>query len=62
MYKHLLRQISEEIDWMALAPLILFIVLFVGVVYVAFSERKVHLDYMANMPLENDVESPESQS
>lgn len=62
MYKHLLRQISEEIDWMALAPLILFVFLFVGVVFVAFSERKGHLDYMANLPLENDVESPESQS
>jgi len=62
MYKHLLKQISEDIDWMALGPLLLFVVVFAGVIYVAFSERKGHLDYMANLPLENDLESPESQS
>ena len=32
MYKHLLKQISEDIDWMALGPLLLFVLVFAGVV------------------------------
>lgn len=62
MYKHILKTISEDIDWMALTPLLLFFGVFLVVVIAAFAERKSHIDYMAGMPLQDDPEINETQS
>jgi len=63
MYKHLLDQISGNIDWMALSSLVLFFLVFSMVVYVALAERKAHVDYMAGLPLRDDDDNhQESQS
>jgi hypothetical protein len=62
MYKQILSKISEEIDWMALTPLLLFFVVFAVVLIMALAEKKSFVDYMANMPLEKNAEPTESQS
>lgn len=62
MYKQILKTISEDIDWMALMPLLLFFGVFLVVVIAAFAERKSHIDYMAGMPLQKDPEINEIQS
>lgn len=62
MYKKILSQIGEQIDWMALTPLLLFFIVFAVVVVVVFAERKGHFDYMANLPLEDDPSTNEPQS
>lgn len=61
MYKHLLNRIAEDIDWMALLPLLLFFTVFALVIVAVMAARKSHMDYMAGLPLENDPETPESQ-
>ncbi|MCO6486255.1 MAG: hypothetical protein J5I41_10830 [Saprospiraceae bacterium] len=60
MYKHLLDRMSGEIDGMALISLVLFVIVFAMVVYVALAERKAHVDYMSRLPLEEDSESIET--
>jgi len=60
MYKHILDPISGSIDWMALLPLLLFTVVFTGVVLVTLRERKGHMDYMANLPLQDPDHQPKS--
>lgn len=62
MYKQILAKLSEEIDWMALTPLLLFFLVFAVVLIMALAERKSFVDYMANLPLEKNSESTESQS
>lgn len=62
MYKQILRQISEEIDWMALAPLLLFFIVFAIVLVAVFTDRKGHMDYMAQLPLQDDISLKEPQS
>lgn len=62
MYKQILHQISEEIDWMALTPLLLFFLVFAIVVIAVFAERKGHMDYMSQLPLHDDASMNEPQS
>ncbi|MBK7342323.1 MAG: hypothetical protein IPJ06_03905 [Saprospiraceae bacterium] len=62
MYKQILKQINNEIDWMALVPLLLFFVVFAIVLVAVFAERKVHMDYMAQLPLQDDISLKEPQS
>ncbi len=62
MYKQILHQISEEIDWMALTPLLLFFIVFAIVIVAVFAERKSHIDYMARLPLQDDASLNEPQS
>lgn len=62
MYKQILQQISEEIDWMALTPLLLFFLVFAIVVIAVFAERKGHMDYMSQLPLQDDSSMNEPQS
>ena len=62
MYKQILQQISEEIDWMALVPLLLFFIVFAVVLIAVFAERQGHMDYMSNLPLEEDASLNEPQS
>ncbi len=62
MYKQILQRISEEIDWMALTPLLLFFIVFAGVIIFVFAQRKGHFDYMAQLPLEEDASLNEPQS
>lgn len=62
MYKQILDQVGDQIDWMALLPLLLFFIVFSGVVFVVMTEKKAHVDYMANMPLQEDQIANEPQS
>lgn len=62
MYKQILKQINNEIDWMALVPLLLFFVVFAIVLVAVFAERKGHMDYMAQLPLQDDISLKEPQS
>ncbi|MCF8239221.1 MAG: hypothetical protein K9I85_13755 [Saprospiraceae bacterium] len=62
MYKQILQQVSEKIDWMALMPLLLFFIVFAGMIVVVFARRKGHFDYMAQLPLQEDASLNEPQS
>ena len=62
MYKQILKQINNEIDWMALVPLLLFFVVFDIVLVAVFAERKGNMDYMAQLPLQDDISLKEPQS
>lgn len=53
MYKQLLKSIAEEINMMALLPLILFVSIFTLVVIAVIFEKKKHIDYMSQLPLED---------
>lgn len=47
---------------MALVPLLLFFVVFAIVLVAVFAERKGHMDYMAQLPLQDDISLKEPQS
>lgn len=55
MYKKLLE--SADIEWMAIFPLLLFTIFFVGIVVIALRRKQTFIDKMANMPLEEDEDS-----
>jgi cbb3-type cytochrome oxidase subunit 3 len=54
MFKYLLQS-AGNIEWMAIMPLLLFIVLFLAVVGIALTRSKGEISHMANLPLENDT-------
>ena len=53
MFKYILER-AGDIEWMAIVPLVLFVVFFVVIVWRALSQKKEFVDRMANMPLQDD--------
>ncbi|MCB0520068.1 MAG: CcoQ/FixQ family Cbb3-type cytochrome c oxidase assembly chaperone [Lewinellaceae bacterium] len=53
MYKYILQSV-ENINWLAVASLIIFFVIFVVSALWAFMSKKEFIDKMANLPLDND--------
>ena len=53
MFKYILER-AGDIEWMAIVPLVLFVVYFVVIVWRALSQKKEFVDRMANMPLQDD--------
>lgn len=52
MYKYILEQ-AGDIDFLAIIPLIIFVVFFVGVSLRAIRHDKKFVEKMANMPLDD---------
>ena len=53
MYKYILQSV-ENINWLAVASLLIFFVIFVVSVMWAFMSKKDYVDKMSNLPLEDD--------
>ena len=53
MYKYILESV-ENINWLAVASLLVFFVIFVVSTMWAFLSKKEHIDKMANLPLEEE--------
>ncbi|KAA3634363.1 MAG: cbb3-type cytochrome c oxidase subunit 3 [Bacteroidetes bacterium] len=53
MFKYILER-AGDIEWMAIVPLVLFVVFFIVIVWKAMSHKKEFVDRMANMPLQDD--------
>ncbi len=53
MYKYLLQSI-ENINWLAIIPLILFFIFFVLIVVVTLRKKKSFIEKMSNLPLEEE--------
>lgn len=52
MYKYLLESV-DQINWLAIGPLLLFFVFFCVIVYRAIKLKKEHSEHMAQLPLED---------
>ena len=50
MYKHIIKTMGN-VDWMAVVPLVLFFVVFVGTALVWWRKEQKEVDRMANIPL-----------
>jgi cbb3-type cytochrome oxidase subunit 3 len=57
MYKHLLES-AGNINWMAVMPLLIFVVFFIGIVVFTVKRDKHFIQKMAEMPLKDDSENP----
>ena len=53
MYKYILESVSQ-INWMGIAPLVLFFSFFMVMLIRVLREDKTHVSKMAQMPLEKD--------
>jgi cbb3-type cytochrome oxidase subunit 3 len=53
MYKYILQSV-ENINWLAMAALVLFFVIFVASTVWIMTKRKGYIEYMSNLPLEED--------
>lgn len=53
MYKYILDSI-DQIDWLAIIPLIIFFTFFVGTIIQVVREKKSFIEKMEKMPLEED--------
>lgn len=53
MYKYLLQSI-ENINWLAIIPLILFFIFFVVIVVLTLRKKKSYIEKMGNLPLEEE--------
>ena len=58
MFKHLLASSSGDINWMAIFALLTFFLIFGIVVFQVFFQKKNYVDYMANLPIDNDKTKP----
>jgi cbb3-type cytochrome oxidase subunit 3 len=56
MYKHIIKSMGN-IDWMAVAPLLLFFSLFVGVAFVWYRKSQKEVSRMAGLPLEDGTKA-----
>jgi hypothetical protein len=52
MYKHIIKSM-ENVDTMAVLPLVLFVVVFVGTAIQWLLKSKKVVDYMAQLPLDD---------
>lgn len=55
MYKYILQSV-ENINWLAVASLLIFFVIFVVSALWAFVGKKEFMDKMSNLPLDTDAE------
>ena len=53
MYKYILQSV-ENVNWLAIGPLIIFFVFFTGVVIMALSKKKGWIEKMGHLPLEEE--------
>lgn len=53
MFKYILEK-AGDIDWMALVPLVLFVVIFTFIILRTMRQKKDYVDHMSNLPLEDD--------
>lgn len=53
MYKYILQSV-ENIDWLAIVPLLIFFIFFVSVTILTLRKKKSFVDKMGNLPLEED--------
>lgn len=53
MFKYILER-AGDIEWMAIVPLLLFVIFFIVIVWRAMTHKKEFVDRMANMPLQDD--------
>lgn len=53
MYKYILQSV-ENINWLAVASLIIFFVIFLVSAMWALMSKKDYIDKMSNLPLEED--------
>ncbi len=53
MYKYILQSV-ENINWLAIGPLVLFFVFFVVIVLMAIMKNKAFIEKMGNLPLEEE--------
>ncbi|MCB0653428.1 MAG: hypothetical protein KDC85_19285 [Saprospiraceae bacterium] len=53
MFKYILEK-AGDIEWMAIVPMVLFVIIFIVIVWRAMSHKKEFVDHMANMPLQED--------
>ena len=54
MFKHLLSSSASDINWMAIFALVTFFILFFAILFQAILSKKDYVNYMSNMPLEDD--------
>ena len=52
MYKYILQS-AENINWLAIGPLLLFFLFFAGVTIVALRKNKGYIHKMGKLPLED---------
>jgi hypothetical protein len=53
MYKYILDSINQ-IDWLAIIPLLIFFVFFVGMTIQVVRTKKTFIEKMEKLPLEDD--------
>ena len=53
MYKYILESV-ENINWLALGPLVIFFLFFTTVIILVMRKKKNFIDKMGNLPLEDD--------
>ncbi|MCB0664302.1 MAG: hypothetical protein KDC80_00695 [Saprospiraceae bacterium] len=53
MYKYILQSV-ENINWLAIAPLLIFFIFFISVTILALRKNKSYVDKMGKLPLEED--------
>ncbi len=53
MFKYILER-AGDIEWMAVMPLVLFVIIFIFIVWRAMTHKQEFVDRMANMPLQED--------
>ena len=53
MYKYILDSV-EQIDWLAIIPLLVFFTFFVGMLIQVIREKKSFIEKMEKLPLEED--------
>ncbi|MCB0687653.1 MAG: hypothetical protein KDC53_14055 [Saprospiraceae bacterium] len=53
MYKYLLQSV-ENINWLAIIPLLIFFIFFVSVTIIALRKNKSYVDKMGRLPLEEE--------
>lgn len=51
MYKYLLASI-EDINWLAIVPLVIFFVFFACIIYSTLKTKKSHVEKMEKLPLQ----------
>ncbi len=54
MYKYILES-AENIDWMAIGPLVFFFLFFVGISYMTIRSKKEFIDKMENLPFDDST-------
>lgn len=53
MYKYLLQSV-ENINWLAIGPLLMFFIFFVTVTIITLRKKKTYIERMSNLPLEEE--------